>query len=116
MLGNRSGYLKGFGVRAKSSLAPSQNQTTTDSEVQKLRQQVAEQSQKTTFLENLVLQLAQRAGIDPNTVVGADGTSGGDKDATSPGLYTTTLISFGTCFLLLLISFCGLGLSIIWIL
>ena len=58
VLGHRSGYLKGFGVRTKSSLASSQNQTGPDSEVQKLRQQVAEFSQRTIFLEGLVLQLA----------------------------------------------------------
>ena len=121
MLGKRSGYLKGFGIQTKCSLAPSQNQTGPDSEVHNLRQQVAEfsqqtnfLSQKTIFLENLVLHLAQRAGIDPNTVLGADGTSGGAEDATSPGMYMTTLIGFRKCFLLILISLWCLGLSIIF--
>ena len=121
VLGKRSGYLKGFGIRTKCSLGPIQNQTGPDSEVLHLRQQVAEfsqqtnfLSQKTTFLENLVLHLAQRAGVDPNTVLGADGTSGGAEDATSPGMYMSTLIGFAKCFLLILIILWCLGISIIF--
>ena len=44
-----------------------------DPEVLQLRQQVAEFGKKTILLEGLVLQLAERAGIDPGSLVGEDG-------------------------------------------
>ena len=93
VLGQRSGYLKGFGICTKSTSASTQIQTGLDSEVLQLRQQVAEFSKRTIFLEGLVLQLAERVGIDPGIAVGGDGTSGGAQDATSLGLYMTTLFN-----------------------
>ncbi|KAJ8629670.1 hypothetical protein MRB53_022993 [Persea americana] len=48
-------------------------------------QQIAEFGKKTILLEGLVLQLAERAGIDPGSLVGEDGTSSRAQDATSLG-------------------------------
>ena len=39
------------------------------------------------FLEGLVLQLVECAGIDPGIVVSGEGMSGGARDATSLGLH-----------------------------
>ncbi|KAJ8648568.1 hypothetical protein MRB53_001591 [Persea americana] len=52
-------------------------------EVLQLRRQVAEFGKRASFLEGLVLQLAECVGIDPSSLVGGDGTSGGARDATS---------------------------------
>ena len=41
------------------------------------------QAKRTSFLEGLVLQFAERVGIDTGIVVGGEGTSGGAQDATS---------------------------------
>ncbi|KAJ8629701.1 hypothetical protein MRB53_023024 [Persea americana] len=38
---------------------------------------VAEFGKRVSFLEGLVLQLAEHVGIDPSSLVGGDGTSGG---------------------------------------
>ena len=91
VLGQRSGYLKGFGIRKKSTSSSTQNRMGPDSEVLQLRQQIAEFGKKTILLEGLVLQLAERAGRDPGSLVGEDGTSSRAQDATSLGLYMTTL-------------------------
>ncbi|KAJ8620151.1 hypothetical protein MRB53_028680 [Persea americana] len=47
--------------------------------------QIADFGKKTILLEGLVLQLAERAGIDPGSLVGEDGTSSRAQDATSLG-------------------------------
>ncbi|KAJ8635851.1 hypothetical protein MRB53_010118 [Persea americana] len=41
------------------------------------------QAKRTSFLEGLVLQLAERVGMDPGIVLGGEGTSGGARDTTS---------------------------------
>ena len=89
--GQRSGYLKGFGIRMKSTSGSTQNRMCPNYEVLQLRRQVAEFGKRASFLEGLVLQLAECVGIDPSSLVGGDGTSGGARDATSLGLYVTTL-------------------------
>ncbi|KAJ8637481.1 hypothetical protein MRB53_011748 [Persea americana] len=56
---------------------------------------VAEFGKKTILLEGLVLQLAERAGIDPGSLVGEDGTSRGAQDATSLG-FDANIVDFVT--------------------
>ncbi|RWR79929.1 DL-glycerol-3-phosphatase 2 [Cinnamomum micranthum f. kanehirae] len=58
---------------------------------------VAEFSKRTIFLEGLVVQLAERVGIDPDITIGGDGTSGEAQDATSLDLYMTTLFKMCVC-------------------
>ena len=110
VLGKRSGYVKGYGIYARTSSSSPQSRTP-DPEVTALREQLAEQAarqaeqdrrqaeqdrrqaeqdRKTHALEALVQQLAAVAGIDPSgyfnitrgTTSAGDGTATGDHDAT----------------------------------
>ena len=103
MLGKRSGYVKGYGIYARTSSSSPQSRAP-DPEVTALREQLAEQAarqaeqdrrqaeqdRRTHALEALVQQLAAAAGIDPSgyfditrgTTSAGDGTATGDHDAT----------------------------------
>ena len=103
VLGKRSGYVKGYGIYARTSSSSPQSRAP-DPEVTALREQLAEQAarqaeqdsrqaeqdRRTHALEALVQQLAAAAGIDPSsyfditrgTTFAGDGTATGDHDAT----------------------------------
>ena len=103
VLGKRSGYVKGYGIYARTSSSSPQSRAS-DPEVIALREQLAEQAarqaeqdrrqaeqdRRTHALEALVQQLAAAAGIDPSsyfditrgTTSAGDGTATGDHDAT----------------------------------
>ena len=103
VLGKRSGYVKGYGIYARTSSSSPQSRAP-DPEVTALREQLAEQAarqaeqdrrqaeqdRRTHALEALVQQLAAAAGIDPSsyfditrgTTSAGDGTATGDHDAT----------------------------------
>ena len=96
VLGKRSGYVKGYGIYARTSSSSPQSRAP-DPEVTALREQLAEQvarqaeqDRRTHALEALVQQLAAAAGIDPSsyfditrgTTSAGDGTATGDHDAT----------------------------------
>ncbi|XXG41307.1 hypothetical protein AAC387_Pa01g1797 [Persea americana] len=110
VLGKRSGYVKGYGIYARTSSSSPQSRAP-DPEVTALREQLAEQAarqaeqdrrqaeqdrrqaeqdRRTHALEALVQQLAAAAGIDPSsyfditrgTTSAGDGTATRDHDAT----------------------------------
>lgn len=96
VLGKRSGYVKGYGIYARTSSSSPQSRAP-NPEVTALREQLAEQAarqaeqdRRTHALEALVQQLAAAAGIDPSgyfditrgTTSAGDGTATGDHDAT----------------------------------
>ena len=73
VLGKRSGYVKGYGIYARSSSSSPQSRAP-DPEVIALREQLAEQAarqaeqdRRTHALKALVQQLAAAAGIDPTS-------------------------------------------------
>ncbi|KAJ8627259.1 hypothetical protein MRB53_020566 [Persea americana] len=64
---------------------PAQPRVTQSSHVDSMPEQVAEFGKRTIFLEGLVLQLAERVGIDPSIIHCGDGSSVGAREATSEG-------------------------------